>query len=443
MRRTVRCFMNGLLACLALLISGGLAAGQPPAAGKPEDVAKAEALFREGKTDDAWKALQEAAKKNPQLPPARLMLARLYFLANQPGPGRVALEQAAAEAPDHPEIYLTNANQALADGRLTDAVLSCQIALGQANAERWTADQKKAIRREARAGLAAAFEGRQDWDSAKTQLLAWLEFEPKNGTARQRLARAHLMVGRDQEAFNELQQAQKDDSALDPAEIAMGRLYMLKGDAKQAEEWLQKAVLKYARDARAHRAFGGWLLDRGRVEAAKVHIDTAVKLEPKSRETQGLQGLLARYLRDMPTAVRIFEEIVRDEPGNFYASNHLALACAETKETQARAVQIAEVNARQYPRLAEALATLGWVYLRSGRIDEAERLLSASASGGQVTSDMAYYLSRLFQERGKLKEARDLLKSALANDGPFVNRSEAQKLFDEIVKKVPEAPKPK
>jgi tetratricopeptide (TPR) repeat protein len=419
---------------LLLTIVSATANGQPAETAKPEEVLKAESLFRDGKIDDALKQFHAAVKKHPQLPPAELMLARLLFSAGQHGPGRAHLEKAIAESPGHPEVYLANASQALAEGRVTDTILNCQIALAQAGAERWPAEQRKKWQREARIGLATAFEARQDWEAARTQILAWLELEPKNGQARQRLARALLMQGRDTEAFNELQQASKDDAALDPAEVTMGRLWSLRGDAKQAEEWFEKAVRKYPREARVHRAYGGWLLDRGRIDAAKVHIDTAAKLEPKSRESLGLQGLLARYTKDYETAVKIFEDLVRDEPGNFYPANHLALASAELPDKRARAVQLAELNARQYPSLSDALATLGWVYFKSNRIDEAERLLQASASGGQVSSDTAYYYARVLKERGKTADVKELLKKALDSDGPFVSRADAKALYEELSK---------
>ena len=401
---------------------------------KPEEVVKAEAAFRQGKPEDALKLLQEAVKKHPQLPPARLLLARMYFMAGQTGPGRANLEQAAAESFTHPEIYLVNASRALADGRLTDTILNCQTVIALSNDDRWTAEQKNRFRREARAGLAAAFEARKDWEATRVQLLAWLELEPKNGTARQRLARALLMLGRDTEAFNELQQASKDDPKVDPPEVAMGRLWGLKGDAKRAEESFEKAVQKYPKDARVHRAFGGWLLDRGRVDAARVHIDAAMELEPRSRESLGLKGLLARYTKDYESAAKIFEELSREEPGNFFSSNHLALAYAELPDKRQRAVQLAEVNVRQYPRMLEALATLGWAYFKSGRLDEADKALTASASGGQISSDTAYYLARVMKDKGRIGTAKDLLTKALETDGPFVNRSRAKELLQELNK---------
>src|SRR4051812_1876949 len=96
---------------------------------KIEEIEKAGEALAKGKADEAYKLLQEAVKKNPTLPPARLMLARLYLSVEQEQAqrvGRSILEMAAAETPDHPEVYLTNGQIAGREGRLTDIILNCQ-----------------------------------------------------------------------------------------------------------------------------------------------------------------------------------------------------------------------------------------------------------------------------------------------------------------------------
>src|SRR5436305_12662797 len=108
----------------AALLGAGLAAGPAPAGpvnvlnnptAKIEEIEKAGAALQRGQVDEAYKQLVEATKKNPSLPPARLMLARLLGTSNTregQQQARAVLEQAAAENPDHPEVFLTNAMRA-------------------------------------------------------------------------------------------------------------------------------------------------------------------------------------------------------------------------------------------------------------------------------------------------------------------------------------------
>src|SRR5207248_887097 len=132
-----------LFAAFAALATAGPVPSGPgqqiPA--KDENVEKAGEALKKGQVDEALKHLQEAVRKNPDLPPARFMLAKMFSqLRDMGAQARATLELAAAEEPEHPIIYLQNADIALKEGRLTDAILNCTQALSLANGERWRAD---------------------------------------------------------------------------------------------------------------------------------------------------------------------------------------------------------------------------------------------------------------------------------------------------------------
>lgn len=409
---------------------------------KIPELEKATEAFQKGRAEDAFNLLKEAVKKNPALPPARLMLARFFYASNQAPAGRTVLELAATETPDHPEIYLSNGSLALAEGRLTETLLNCQTALALSQQDRWSADQKRNYQRDSRSGLAAAYEARKDWQNARTNLLALLEIEPKNGLVRQRIARALFFLEKPEDAFAELGNAVKDDGTLEPAALSMGRLWSEKGESKKAAEWMQKAVEKEPKNPRTHLVYGQWLLDQARPEEAKLHADTAAQLDPKSKDVDKLRGLLARYLRDYEGAEKIFDGLYRESPADFFVTNQLALVLAEQTDSakKSRAVQMAEVNARQYQKMAEALSTLGWVYYRTGRVEDSEKALSASVSGGQATADTAYYLAQVFADRGKPEEANRLVKASLESKGPFLFRNEAKLLQEKLAKAMADKP---
>jgi len=98
-------------------------------------------------------------------------------------------------------------------------------------------------------------------------------------------------------------------------------------------------------------------------------------------------------------------------------------------------VQLAEVNVRQFPNNAEAAATLGWLYLKSGRVEDAGRALQAASNSGTLTADTAYYLANFLVERDKQAEAIGLLRSALESPGRFFFRDDAQKMLVALEKK--------
>lgn len=424
--------------------TGGPVPSTGPQPAKVEEIEKAGEALARGQAEEAFRLLLEAVKKNPALPPARLMYARMLVSMNQAAPGRANLELAAAEEPEHPEIYLTFAKLSLSEGRISDAVLNCTKALELSQSPRWTADQKKNYQREARQALANAYEARKDWPAARAQLFAWLELEPRNGLVRQRLARALFYMNKPDEALTELAAAVKDDPALDPPAVSMGRLWASKQEFKKAQEQFDAAVKKESGNYKVHLAYADFLLSKGDVDAAKIHAEAAAKIDPKAREVRSVLGLVARHTRDYKEAMRLFQDILNETPADQFASNQLALVLADQSDESARrkALQFAEMNARQYPRSAEAMATLGYVCYRTGNLDNAQKALQASISGGQASSDTAYYLALLLNDRKEYEEAKRLLKGALDSPGGFVFRKDAQALYDKLVKQTAEAPKP-
>jgi tetratricopeptide (TPR) repeat protein len=426
---------------LALAVGAARLPAQP-SAGKIDEIEQAREQLSKGKLDEALKLVKQAVAKNPTLSPPRVVMAQLYQSFNRPTEARGQLELAAVETPDHPDVFLANANAAVSEGRLTEGILDCREALRLAKGERWTAEQRKNITRNAEIGLVMAYEARKDWESARTHLNGWLEADPNNALARQRLGQALFLLGKGDEAFAELQTASKADPALDPPELFLGKLGLKIGNKAVAEDWLAKALARHGSNLHVQTAYAEWMLRQGQTDKAREHVEAAAKIDPKSFEVVYLRGLVARQARNFDEAVRTFETLHRDDPGDFNAANQLALTLLEQDDPKQkqRAVQLAEVNARQYPRLVEAIGTLGWAYLRSGRIDEADRAMLPLAPGAQLSPDIAYYLARLLIERSKPDIARQLLEAALASPELFFNRKEAEASLAKLPKKPADAP---
>jgi Tfp pilus assembly protein PilF len=422
-------------------------AGTPPATpAKPGAISaqeeKARELFTQGKFDDAFKLLQDAVKANPKLAPARVQMATLFYLAKQGQPARQNLETAAAEDPKHPDVYLLNASFAFSEGRLTDAILSCQIVLQCASEPRWDPEQRKRFIREGRLGLASSFEGRRDFVSAKDQLAALLAEEPKNGVFRTRQGVALFMTGKLEEAFADFQTAIKDDPAMELPELQMAALYSSQNVTDKAEEWLKKAVAVHGSNAKTHRSYAGWLLENGKIDEAQIYVDTAMKLDGANKETIGLRGLFLRSRKDIAAAEPIFESLVKDSPGNSFAAWNLALVLAETgdKTKITKAIELSENEVRKNPKTPEAFAVLGWCLYKSGSLDNAEKALAEAAKAGSLSRDAAYFFARILNDKGRYEDAQKILKEISTARGTHVYRADAAALLAEVEKKVPPTP---
>lgn len=391
---------------------------------------------RAGKLDEALELIKTRALKHPEWPPARLMLARLLFASEQQQMARRVLEQAAADSPDHPEVFLTMGSVALADSRLSDAQLNFIKARSLVVGGRFTDEIAGKYQRESHEGLAAVAEGREDWKTAQAELLASLELDPKNGPARQRLARALFRMDKSDEAFAALEQAVKDAPQLEPAGVSMALLWSQKGNLKKAGEWFEYAVKAEPKNPRPLLAHSAWLIDQGRSKEAVALIEAALALEPKSREAKQLKGFVDWHARDLAGVEKSLEPVYRDEPANLAVANLLALALIDQDDPvkRARGLKIAETAARQNPRSSEALATVGWGCYRVGQLDQAEKILRASVTNSRATPDIAYYLARVMADKALDQDATKLLESALKLPGAFAHRDDAAALLKSLKK---------
>jgi tetratricopeptide (TPR) repeat protein len=406
------------------------------AAAAEKELEGAAAKVREGKIDEAMNLIKERAGRHPEWPPPRLILGRLLFGTNQAPAGRQALELAAIETPDDPEVYLTLGGLSLGDGRASDAQLNFDRVLALLNTGRSNAEKTKLLRREAVAGLASVAEARADWKTAQQQLNAWLELDPKNGRVRQRLARALFQLGKSEDAFNTLTQAVKDEPALEPPGVTMAGLESQKGDIKKAEEWFDYARRLEPKNARVRLAHGGWLVDQGRAADARGEVDEALKLDPSLQEAKRVQSLVAWHLRDLAGAEKILEPLHRDSPADSLVANLLALTLIEQDDAakQSRGMQLAEVNALQFPRSTDVIATLGWALYRAGKLDQAEQKLHAAVTSGRTTADIAYFLARIMADKGQTDTARKVLQDATSAKVPFAHRDDANALLKKLTK---------
>jgi len=212
----------------------------------------------------------------------------------------------------------------------------------------------------------------------------------------------------------------------------MARLYTEAGDVKKAEDWIDYAVKTAPQSLGVRIARAAWRLDRGRAQEAQVDAAAAARIDPRSSDARSLLGLAARARKDLARAEVVLEALDRELPGDAGVSNQLPQVQAEQGDDAKwrRALELAEELVRQAPDNAEIQATLGTVYHRLRRLDEAESLLQAVVTSGRGSPDAAYILARVASDRGHPEAAPPLLEAALAAPRLFLGSEEARRWLD-------------
>lgn len=415
----------------------GADATQPAAGPKIQEIEDAVALFNQRDFDGALALLETAAKKHTDLPPAPVMMAQLFARANVAAGVRHWLERAVKDVPNDPEAYAILGNFALSEGRVTEADLLFSKASTLLTGFQGSAKRKDALLPRVNAGLATVAEFRQDWTTAQKHLEAWLAVDPKNAEAMQRMARAMFQQKDAAKALDYLKKAKAAESSVLTPEAQLALFYEDYGDHANAVKWMQEALRVAPNDVPTHLAVARWALLTGDLDKAKEQAAMALQQDPQSLDAKIMRGIVALFQKDYKAAELYFEGAHLQSPGNFAASNNLAIALAEQNDPakQRRAVEYAAANVRQNPNnqnTREALSTYGWTLYKVGQLDEADQVLQRVARTGLFDPDTAYYIARVAADKGRTEEAKRLLAAALNSKRPFSQEQEAKALLERL-----------
>jgi tetratricopeptide (TPR) repeat protein len=414
--------------------------------------------------DGALKHFKDACDKDKKLAPPKIILAEILYQTNNAKAARAILEQFGAEDPEHPDAFLLSGRVAAAEGRVMDAMLCFETALAKSGNPRWPIEQRPRWVRTSREGLAQCYGSRNNLQGAIDQIKAILLDEPKNAVIRWQLARLYFMGGQPQLALPELETAFADDPKnpqIGLPEVNMGRFWdakpiTAKTDAtkaaeeaenkKQAEDWMKKALEKHAKDVRAPREYGRWLLNQiNRLDDADKQLATAKALDATDNETQALMGLSLRYKKKFGEAEKLFDDLNRKERANIFYAWNLALCMAESPDetTRKSGISVAEVVHAAQRNNPEAMSVLAWCYFKADRKTDADSMMAQAlqSGGGGVPPDTLYFLANILEWKGKGAEARDALKKAIDSKAAFVYRKDAEEMYKRLLAKFPEEKK--
>jgi tetratricopeptide (TPR) repeat protein len=403
-----------------------------------KEITNAISRFRDRDIDGCRAVLERAKSNNPKLPPPGVMMSMLWLSVNQLQPARAELEDSVVKFSADPEPYLMLGDLAFQDRRITDAAVLFDKATTLTESYADNAKRKRDFDIRCNAGSAAVAEARKQWELAQKHLAEWLKLDPDNASAHQRMGIVLFQLGKETDALTAFREAKKlDDKAVQP-ELALARLYDDARKKDTAKKLIEAAVKAAPNDPAVLLASAQWYLGQNDLETAKTTAESALKIDTKSLEGRIVRGAIARVARDYKTAEQFFNEAHVQSPGNFAASNSLALVLIESedKDDRQRALEMSEANVAMYrensPQQINALTTLAWVYYKLGRREDAERILDQISRNNALTTDGAYYVAKILADRGEKDRARQILEQVLENEPMFATRPDAVDLLAKL-----------
>lgn len=139
------------------------------------------------------------------------------------------------------------------------------------------------------------------------------------------------------------------------------------------------------------------------------------RLKPTSLEQAQLwqiRGDALGYLKRYEEAFGCYEEVLNRTPNNPVTLNNYAYTLAQANTRLEEAEAMANRALAADPQNPIYLDTLGWIYYRQGRFQQAVQVLEQAVQDAPQEPELRYHLGMAYWMRGRLPEARVELRKA-------------------------------
>jgi predicted Zn-dependent protease len=403
------------------------------------EVEDAKRAFLAGDLKRCQEQLRAAFAKRPNLPPPKIMLARLLLSANQVGAGRRLLEDAAVSHATHPDVYLLLAQLALVDGHIADAAAHFEKASTIELPDNWTPAQRLYFKLQYLSGQTAVAQRRGAWDQAAELYQERVNLLPEEYRLRDEWAMALFRAGKRQEAYEQFDIVHRQDAAMNRPEVSMAVMCVQAADYRGADRWFEAALEAFPREAPVHLERSIALLFEDRAQEAEKFARQAAQLGMDSPLLHVHRGRIALQQGDYAAAEKFLQTALDQSPKNSEILPLLTLALVEQDDQakRARALSVAEEAFKLRPHSAQSRAVLGWVCFRTRQFDKAKPLLAAAAAQPPGDPLALYFYAQLLLQQEKQEEAyrvADALRARVEQPGLFPLRPEVRKWLEKLPK---------
>lgn len=429
------------------LVPGGLVDGSPGA----EAMRSAAEAYVQRKNDVAFVILEQAVAANSNFPPAELLMAGLHVGAKNSKDGLRLLQAAAVKAPENPAVYAAYGRLASGANRNVDAKVHFEKLLALMNQAKLDKVSVAYYEKVYLEGMSKTALQLKDYEQARRLGGQLLERDPENAGVLQLMSTVAFQEGKLDEALVNLTKLRDMNPRARVPEAVIGIWFIRSGNKAKAAEWFNKLPAKYADDAAAQLEYADWALAHEDIEGAVTAIAKAESIgelaEAAKTVSNSLKGKIAFYQQNFDEAVAIFKGLHEANPKNSDFSNMYVLSMIESSssENKALANDLANANLKANPNNRVALASLGYIRLRTLGINDQLKSVFAKVAQTrtqQEPSEVDYFLANFLRELGNDKSAYVVLQQATKREGLFLYRRRADQMKQTLAALLSAQPKP-
>ena len=374
-------------------------------------------------------------------------LGLAYNAADDTAKGMASLNQAILLNPGFAEAILALAQMKVAKGDLSSAIASlkqlvqqhpqmasAQMLLAEAYDRQGNLDDAAKVYRQLKDAfpqnaqaplmLGAILMRQGKRDEARREFTKSLELAPGYLNALEQLTDLEVSDRHYAAALEEVQKMMdKDPKAPEPS-LLVAKIYMAKGDVKQATTVLQKTI-----DAQPDFNIGYLMLARvynesHQSEQALKTLHALLARHPDDPGGLMLLGTIQDQLKDYKGAQESYERVLAKNPKNSGALNNLAYNYSEHGQVN-KADDLARRARDLMPYDPFAADTLGWILFKKDEYPQAVNLLQESANKLASMPDIQLHLGMARYMLGEEASARASLQYAVQSKMEFDGKDQA------------------
>lgn len=386
-------------------------------AGAPEvECQLARAYLMDGQIPQAMACLTRALTTQPDYEEAVLLQAEVNLRVGSPREAVTPLEELVKKKPGHPQAEPMLAEAYRRQGRLEDTLriyrrrvnndpngLSGLLLLGTALRE---------------AGQSA---------EARAQFAKVLELAPSARVAIEQLLEMDVQEKKFDDARGRIAPVLAADANSAGGNYLMARIYLAEGKFAEAEEAVKKSIKADPSSIQASELYASVSLAANKLPEAIKELSALVAKQPKLAGPQLTLALLHENAAEYEKARDMYESVLALQPENAAVMNNLAYLYLVRLKDAAKGYDLAKRARTLRPDDAAVADTLGWaLYLRREYPQALAALQEAVLKLG-THGEVQYHLGMAYYAMGQTEPAREALTKALAGEGKFPGKEEAER----------------
>lgn len=227
------------------------------------------------------------------------------------------------------------------------------------------------------------------------------------------LAAAYLRASREEEAVEALKKGVAEKPKESCLYDSLGALSMRAGKLQEAESYFRKSIDVNPSGFQGYGNLASLLVRQQKSVEAQAVLSDAIKKLPDNVMLRTYLGSLQANSNKWNEAEAQFKEVLRLDPNNAMALNDYGYYLAERNERLNEALDMIQRAVNASPDNPSFLDSLGWVYFKLGRLEEAERYLTRAL---QRTSAPAIYehVGDLYEKQGRHDSATEMWQKAVS-----------------------------